>query len=1069
VPDPAQRAVLDHPGGPLLVLAGPGTGKTATLVEVVADRVGRRGVDPDAVLVLTFSRRAAAELRERITARLGSTTREPVARTFHSYAFGVLRAQAAARGERPPRLLSGPEQDLVIRDLLGGDLDAGAAAWPEPLRPALPTRGFAQELRDLLLRAVERGIGPAELAGLGRARHRADWVAAAAFFRQYLDVTALAGADVAAYDPAEMVRAVVDAFAADPALLAQERARRRHLFVDEFQDVDPAQEELLRMLGRGAAEVVVVGDPDQSIYAFRGADPAAIRRFDEVLRPAAGAPVPVLALGVSRRAGPELLSASRRVAARLTGPAGHRALQPAPGLPPGSAEVHLLRTASEEAGYVAHRLRAAHLLDGLPWRDMAIVVRSTARRLPALRRALTAAGVPVAVGGDELPLVAQPGVAPFLLLLRCALWGGSGRQTEPDPLDEQAAEELLRSPLGGTDALGLRRLRRELRRVGGGSSGPLLAALLREARDTAGAAAGRTAVAEPAEVLGAVDRAVIAAAGRRSGAPARRVARLLALARLTAAAGSTEDVLWAVWSASGLAEEWERRSARGGPDGAAADRDCDAVVALFDAAARFVDRLPGSGPRVFVEHLRGQQIPGDTLAARAPDPDAVRLLTAHAAKGLEWELVVVAGVQEGSWPDLRRRGTLLGAEQLVDLAAGRDPDAPVGVAPLLDEERRLFYVAVTRARRALLVTAVRGERELPSRFLDELDPLPAGRDRPFTAVPRAISLPALVAELRAVAIDAKQAEPRRRAAAAQLARLAGAGVPGAHPDDWWGLAPLSTEAPLVEPGQPVPVSPSEVDRFGACELRWLLETAGARAPASPAQSVGTALHEVAALAASRTGDGDDDELTEQALARALTAALDRLDLGGAWNTRRERSRARAMLAKLLQWQAGSRGRWALVDVEVPFEVPVGERAVLRGRVDRLERDRDGRLVVVDLKTGRSAPTDEEVLRHPQLGTYQLAIEYDAFADAASRDGAGPGAGSGGAALVQLGRATQRHTEQHQVPLAEDADPSWARALVEQAAAGMAGAVFRAVPGPACRVCPARPSCPAQDAGRQVTG
>jgi len=1096
--DPAQRAVVEHPGGPLLVLAGPGTGKTATLVEAVLDRVGRRGVDPASVLVLTFSRRAAAELRERVTARLGRTTREPVARTFHSYAFGVLRAHAAARGERSPRLLSGPEQDLVVRELVDGDVDAGGR-WPEALRPALPTRGFAQELRDLLLRAVERGIGPDELAALGRARGRDDWVAAAGFFRQYLDVTALAAGEVAAYDPAEMVRAVVDVFAADPALLARERARCRHLFVDEYQDVDPAQEELLRLLGRGADEVVVVGDPDQSIYAFRGADAGAIRRFDEVFGPVGSGgtghpggvrPPARVALGVSRRAGPALLAASRRVAGRLSGPATHRVLHAAPGLPPGSAEVHLLRSPSEEAGYIAHRLRAAHLLDGLPWRDMAVVVRSTARQLPGLRRALTAAGVPVAVSGDELPLVAQPGVGPFLLLLRCALWGGR-RDREPDPLDEQTAEDLLRSPLGGADALGLRRLRRELRRVEDASGGPAggghgsgslsggvsLVDLLREARATAAGRGGEAAgsaerggearataagrggeAARPADVLAAVDRAVVAVAGWRVGGPARRVARLLAVARLAAAGGSTEDLLWAGWSASGLAEEWERTSRCGGPAGAAADRDCDAVVALFDAAARFVDRLPGSGPRVFVEHLRGQQIPGDTLAARAPDPDAVRLLTAHAAKGLEWELVVVAGVQEGRWPDLRRRGTLLGTEQLVDLAAGRDPDAPAAVAPLLDEERRLFYVAVTRARRTLLVTAIRTEDELPSRFLDELDPLPAGRDRLPTPAPRPITLPALVAELRAVVTDPKQAEPRRRAAAGQLARLAGEGVPGAHPDQWWGLAPLSTGEPLVDPGRPVRVSPSEVDRFAACELRWLLETAGARGPRSPAQSVGTALHEVAALAA------DPALATEEALAPALAAALDRLDLGGTWTTRRERERARAMLRKFLHWQATSRGRWALVDVEVPFEVAVGERAVVHGRVDRLERDAAGRLVVVDLKTGRSAPTEDEVRRHAQLGTYQLAIEYDAFPG-----GAAPGSGSGGAALVQLGRASTRHTEQHQAPLAAADDPGWARALVEQAAGGMAGATFRAVRGPGCRVCAARTSCPAQDAGRQVTG
>src|SRR4051794_28267168 len=128
--DPDQRSVVDHPGGPLLVLAGPGTGKTTTLVEAVVDRVERRGVDPERILLLTFSRRAAAELRERVTARLGRTTREPVARTFHSYAFGVLRNVARSRGEPTPRLLSGPEQDLVIRELLRGDVDAGDDRWP---------------------------------------------------------------------------------------------------------------------------------------------------------------------------------------------------------------------------------------------------------------------------------------------------------------------------------------------------------------------------------------------------------------------------------------------------------------------------------------------------------------------------------------------------------------------------------------------------------------------------------------------------------------------------------------------------------------------------------------------------------------------------------------------------------------------------------------------------------------------------------------------------------------------------------------------------------------------------
>jgi superfamily I DNA/RNA helicase len=1068
--EPGQQAVVDHPGGPLLVLAGPGSGKTTTLVEAAAARVAA-GADPESLLLLTFSRRAATELRERITARLARTTREPLARTFHSYAFGLLRAQAVARGERGPRLLSGPEQDLVVRELLDGELELGTGAWPDPLRPALLTRGFAQELRDLLLRAVERGVGPDRLANWGQERGRDDWVAAAHFFDEYLDVTALSAGDgPEAYDPAELIRAALDALATDPQLLARERARRRRVFVDEYQDLDPAQEELLRMLAAGADELVAVGDPDQSIYAFRGSDPDAIRRFPDVFAPASGRPVPVVALGASRRSGATLLDHSRRIAARLPGPARHRDLRPVRGTPPGRVEVHALRTAGEEAAYVAHRLRAAYLLDGVPWRDMAVIVRSTERHLPALRRALAVAGVPASVAGDEMPLVAQPAVTPFLRLLECALWGlrspnEHGRvraETGPDPLDEDAAITLLTSPLGGADTLALRRLRQELRHLdlvagGAGGSADLLVSLLKDARGAADPGPGR----EPgvAAAVAAVDRMVRAAAGETAGAPARRVGWLLATARATArAGGSAEEVLWAVWQASGLGEQWQRQSRAGGPAAAGADRDLDAMVALFDATANFVDRLPRSGPRVLVDHLLAQQIPGDTLAPKAPTGDTVRLLTAHAAKGLEWTVVAVAGVQEGSWPDLRRRGTLLGVEDLVDVAAGREPEQLSPVAPLLDEERRLFYVAVTRARRLLIVSGVAGDDDQPSRFLDELDPPPPGSQRPVTSVPRALSLPALVAELRAVVSDPKQAETRRRAAATELARLATAGVRGADPDSWWGLAGLSDPRPLADPGEPVRVSPSALGRFVSCELRWLLEAIGARGSEAAAQSVGTALHDVAAAVVTE-GVTDAAELGGR-----LEAALDRLDLGGAWTTRRERARARDMLGTFLRWERSSRSRYVLVDVEAPFSVtlppedPDGHPARLVGRVDRVERDEDGRLVVVDLKTGRSKPAEGELARHPQLGAYQLAVAEGAFGDAEP----------GGGVLVNLGTAAERARTQEQLPPAADADPDWARTAVRDAARGMGGEVFAAKPGAFCRVCATRSSCPANDQGRQVT-
>ena len=284
---------------------------------------------------------------------------------------------------------------------------------------------------------------------------------------------------------------------------------------------------------------------------------------------------------------------------------------------------------------------------------------------------------------------------------------------------------------------------------------------------------------------------------------ARRVAGLLALARDTASDGNAQDTLWAVWHASGLAREWQAVSAAGGTRGAAADRDLDAVVALFEAAARFTERLPPGSASLFLDSLTGQEIPGDTLAGRAPAGDAVRILTAHRSKGLEWDVVVVAGVQEGIWPDLRLRSSLLGMDELVDTAvggngqaAGTDAAAAALASKLLSEERRLFYVAATRARRMLVVTAAGGEDsdERPSRFLAEL----AGDEIEIEHVSgsdlRWLSLPALTADLRRAAADRRRPLALRQAAAAQLARLAQAGVRGADPGHWYQLTTLSDPA-----------------------------------------------------------------------------------------------------------------------------------------------------------------------------------------------------------------------------------------------------------------------------------
>ena len=538
---------------------------------------------------------------------------------------------------------------------------------------------------------------------------------------------------------------------------------------------------------------------------------------------------------------------------------------------------------------------------------------------------------------------------------------------------------------------------------------------------------------------------------------------LLKVARDADEQGTPHEVLWAVWDSSRLAERWQAASAAGGVRGAVADADLDAVVALFDAAARFSARLPHGSTRLFLDSLSGQEIAGDTLAERAPRTDAVSVLTAHRAKGLEWDLVVVAGVQEGSWPDVRQRGSLLGMAELVDVVAGRQPGdgasgaqaaaaAAASAVRLLAEERRLFYVAVTRARRELVVTAVGADdaEERPSRFLAELAGDEIEIERVDGTDRRWLSLPALTADLRRAAADAELPAQVRSAAARQLARLAAAGVRGASPRHWYALTELSAAGEPI--GSSVQISPSRVETFTKCGLRWLLEAAvGVRSP-SAAQHLGIVIHAVAALAADGADDGE--------VAKRIDQLWQHLDFGSSWYSTKQRAQAEAMVSKFLDWH--HRNPRELVAVEQQLRVSMGE-ITITGQVDRLERDEDGAAIVVDLKTGTGRPSDADLDRNPQLGVYQLAVLLGAFEQYGLAE-------PGGAELVQVGKAGLKASVrvQSQRGLRDDPDPQWARQLVETVAAGMAGPVFRATANPGCRVCPVASSCPVDERGGQVT-
>ena len=1050
VPDEHQAAVLAHAGGPLLVLAGPGTGKTTTLVEAVARRV-EAGLAPESVLVLTFSRKAAQELRERITARLGTASAGLSAWTFHAFCYALVREHAPAELWREPlRLLSGAEQDVALRELLRGSVDLGRE-WPPTLRAALATRGLAEEVRALLSRAREVGLEPADLAALAVREGREDWSALAGFFAEYLDVLDAQGA----MDYAELVhRAVL--LAEDPEVGPALRERFGAVFVDEYQDTDPAQERLLQALAGGGRDLVVVGDPDQSIYAFRGAEVRGLLDFPTRFPSGTGAPAPVIALRTCRRSGAGLLTASRLVASRIPAPGlpagqlrAHRDLQPAAGAPAGEVEAHTFPSVGAEADAIAELLRREHLERGTPWSRMAVLVRSGARSVPLLRRVLTAAGVPLEVAGDELPLSREPAVAPLLMALRVA--------DDPAELTVETARALLLSPLGGADPSGLRRLGRELR-------------ALDRAAAVAAAATGESPSRLPApsdELLRAAlaDPRMLLEVDPRVARPVERLAGLLSRAREALAEGP-ETALWVLWSGSPWPERLESASRDRGTAGRAADRDLDAVVSLFATVARVSDRRRLTGVGTLLDELEAQQIPADTLAERGVRGEAVRLLTAHRSKGLEWDVVVVASVQEGVWPDLRRRSTLLEPERLAPLGEG-GLRAPSDRAELMADERRLFYVALTRARRRVVVTAVSGadaDGERPSRLLSEL-----GVDvvEHLDRTARPLSLPALVAALRRTSVDPARTAAARRAATARLARLAAAGddtgrplAPAAHPSRWWGLVPVSDSATPVHPeGVPVPLSGTSLSGLEECPLRWFLEhEVHAQSAASSAMGFGGVVHALADEVATGRSPADLDVL----MAR-LDTVWGQLAYDAPWQSEQQHEQAREALRRFLLWHSASRGR-ELVTTEVPFAVSLelpGGPVVLRGFMDRVELDRDGRVHVVDLKTGKKSFTKSAVESHAQLGSYQLAVREGALDDVLPDRPE-----VGGAELVML-RVEDGPGPKVQAQQAISGSPTWVEVLLDTAVRRVLGETFPPTPQERCPRCPFRTCCPAQPDGRQV--
>ena len=1015
---PAQQSVIDHRGTPLVVYGGPGTGKTTTLIESVVARV-TDGVDPNSILILTYGRERASELRDAIALRAGTTSFDPLARTFHSLSFSILNEKLAPDNARYV-LVSGAEQDLAIREMLQNP--HVTIPWHPELREALSTRGFAREVRDLILRATELGLDAKTLQARGALLGENYWDGVAHFWASYFGANELKRATVGErlvrIDPSSIINEAIHLLQEDEERLTYFRNRFTTLVVDEFQESDKSQRRLLQLLA--PEDLLIFADPDSAIGRFRGADPDSLTGFlgDFVEKTAA--------LTEDFRSGSKINALVNEIASGFTQPSKYRIRTPLASDGENSrVDVAKFASQSESASHIAYALRSAHLRDGVPWSKMAVLVRSPGSEVAALTRAFSQSGIPTSVDSAALALAENPAITPILSIASIAL-----KSAPLSASDWPLLEEILLSEFGGADALALRHIRLAF------------AALRSDHRSTTEMmidALTESTAELPWEQI----------------TPLKRLNDLLKVCKKTLRASKDiTDLLWAIWEnavdyeGSKISYVWRERALSGGVRGAQADRDLDAVIQLFETARRFAERNVGSSPALFISQLMNERILSDAITSSAAREEVVTIKTVHSAKGLEWEFVVVTGLQEGLWPNLKERGSLLGSERLVEAdrsgLTSRAEIAASAATGLASDERRLLYVALSRAKSRLLVTSYVDEDSLPSRYFDEIYEHVHGlsSEGVFTTSERDITAQALVAELRRSSMEGSEF------AARVLKTLSSAGVRSADPSQWIGVRNLSSDLPIIDPAKPVPVSPSALTSFDDCGLKWFLEKSGAQDGDSTAQLLGVAIHFIASQLFKRP-----DLTLEEGIAQ-LTEAWPVVDQNVGWVKTQQLQEATRMLTRFFEWH--QKNPRTLVAVEEDFALQIG-RAKLSGSVDRLEVDpNSGKYFVVDLKTGATV-TQDAANEHKQLAAYQLGVLAGGF------EGIPEGAEVDGAGLLFLKSKTGKNETVNQSAIVAEV----VAADIQEAAEGMAAATFNAVINKRCGTCSIKALCPLQSEGRSV--
>jgi len=932
---PEQRAIVDHPLTPLRIAAGAGTGKTATIVLRLAAAIAD-GIAPEAALGITFTNKAAEELADRLRLELpvfAAEGREVEVTTYHGFAYSLLQDFGALVGvERSAQVISsGYQRQLLTEALAAGSYEHLDLTAPDHRVDEAAT--LARQLGDNLLTPTDV-VALAQPSDVWAGRREL-----AAVLERYVAEKRRLGV----VDYADLIRLAHRLVTDHPEIMRRIRERYRIVIVDEYQDTDPGQRLLLQALFGNGFPIVAVGDPDQTIYEWRGASVANFAEFPTHFPADTGTPAPTMPLTLNRRSATAVIDVANAVRTRL-----HDAFDPLQALPdadPGLVTAGWFRTTADEAGWIADEIASLHD-DGLAWSEIAVLFRKN-RDIAAVRDALHALEIPtdvVSLGG----LLAVPEVAELLAWLRIL----------DDPEDAPALARIL---LGGKYRLGLGDL----------------APLQRWARTAAGEALSEEG---PLPLLEAIDRLddvpdLAPEAEQRLRRFAAGYRELLVAAQGVSLAELCRLVLDRI-------DAWAEIDAL----------PRHAALSVRLNVYRFLDRAESWSPlegrpslRSFLDYLAvlEREPAAEELDTAAPASDeAVTLMTVHRAKGLEWNTVFLPAVTAGAFPSTSRGYDnpvkyakflpyefRIDAGHLPDLDGRTETEQRDALADHhLAQEWRTAYVAVTRSKQRLSVTGAFWNGVVKPRAPSALWDLCA--EAPGTVVGPRCADPGAHPEDLPQPPTVPAPDPLFTDDGWQTALRSAHERPGWVSDHYPELADMVDEErrqlELTLSGLPEPVSPPEDDlvrtsvtglvTLAGCPLRFRWAEVD-RLPRRPDRSrqYGTDFHRKAELHNLGIVPLDD-----------VTPEMYDLDEG---------ERGAAVAGTFDRFRSSRFGTVSPRFVEVPIEI-VLEGARIRGRVDAVYESADA-WEIVDYKSGRQR---EDPNRLVQLQAYAVAAVDGAIAD-----------------------------------------------------------------------------------------